>query len=177
MTKLVPKFFCPYPIRDQGEIESDDNEIKLNLTGYRQTTDVSCGASAAWPIVQEFSPKIGFQQFFRMTKCDSDGIDDDELARALRKCGIGVSIRFGLTQKEIYDTINKGYPILTGIMHGKSEDDERIPHWVLIFGVSPEKIYTMNNYILGAHGRAEFTWDQWEEIVDKESNFLTCWGK
>jgi hypothetical protein len=164
------------PIRDIYEYDLAEDEVKLEVTGYRQLDGYSCGPVAAWSILQTFHPKsTSFRNFYRDCKMDEEGSNEYQVINALRMNRIGVGLRDELDFDDIIKTIDKGFPILGSITLPGSAD-----HWLVIYGygLSPKRLFTCNHpRSSGLHGREEMNWDRWLSIWDEESRYLICWGK
>jgi hypothetical protein len=164
------------PIRDDYEYALDQEEVKLEVPGYRQLDEFSCGPVAAWSIIETFHPgSIAFGNFYLDCKMDEDGSNEYQIIDALRKHGVGVGIRDELDFEDVVKTIDRGFPILGSVTHPGYAD-----HWLVIYGygLNPERLFTCNHpRSSGLHGREEMKWKSWLRLWDDESRYLVCWGK
>jgi hypothetical protein len=164
------------PIRDHYEYELAEDEVKLELIGYRQLDEYSCGPVAAWSILEIFHPGVvSFPTFYKDCKMDEDGSNEYQIINALRKNGVGIGIRDELDFEDIVKIIDKGFPVLGSITHPGFAD-----HWLVIYGygMNPPRLCTSNHYgNHDAHSRKQLSWDHWLSLWDVESRYLICWGK
>jgi hypothetical protein len=175
LTKISPHPLIS-PIPDVYEYDLAEDEVKLEVPGYRQMDGFSCGPVAGWSILQTFHPgTLSFREFYLDCQADEDGCSEDQVVEALRMNDIGISIRPTMTFKDMVRTIDKGFPILTGISPRGYAD-----HWVGIYGygLEPKRLFTCNHTNMAAlHGREIIGWKDWTKLWDKTSNYLICWGK
>ncbi len=172
---LKPHFVGVPPLLDSYELDLREDEIKLEVPGYRQVDGYSCGPVAAWSVLQTFNPSLSFRKFYQDCKVTEDGTNEYQIIRALRKNGVGVSLRDEMEFDDVAKAIDDGFPILTSISLGGNID-----HWVCIYGVglNPQRLFTCNHG--GAsehHGRMGHAWEVWLRIWDDSSRYLICWGK
>jgi len=162
------------PIPDAPDDDLAENEVKLEVPGYRQMDDHSCGPVAAWSILQTFHPgSTSYHAFYADCEADEDGANEIQIIRALRMNRIGVGLRDEMTFKDLIKTIDRGFPILSSIRQRGWED-----HWVCIYGygLKPSRVFTCNHAQNGSHGRKEYRWSEWRRRWDPSSQYLICWG-
>ena len=169
-----PSFVGVPPLLDAPEYDLGEDEIKLEVPGYRQMDGYSCDPVDAWSVLQTFHPSKSFRRFYQDCKVTDDGTNEYQIIRALRKNGVGISVRDEMELDDIVKTIAEGFPILTSISLSGYID-----HWVCIYGVglNPPRLFTCNHGGTTCHGRAEIAWGDWMKLWDDSSHYLICWGK
>lgn len=170
---------CMRKIRHCGDVYSAESETKLLMKSYCQTDWYSCGPVAAWSVIETFHPDAEFAAFYRDCRpLPTEGTTENKLVTSLRKHGVGVSVRRDLNFAKIADSIETGYPIITGI--GCDENGEG-DHWVVIYGVSrkPKRVFVSNivRMLNPLNSRAEYTWREWCDEWNPKGDGLVCWGK
>ncbi len=170
---------CMRKIRHLGGVYSGENETKLLMPSYCQTDWYSCGPVAAWSVLETFRPDADFAAFYHDCKpLSTEGTTENKLVRALRKHGVGVSVKRDLNFVKIAEAIDAGYPIITGVGCDENGDGD---HWVVIYGVSrkPKRVFVSN--IVRMHNplnsRAEFTWSEWSKDWNPKGDGIVCRGK
>ncbi len=169
---------CLRKIRHRGTVESGPGETRLLLPSFCQTDWYSCGPVAAWSVVETFHPDADFADFYNDCRpMPTEGTSENKLVRALRKHGVGVSIRHDLDFDAIASSIEAGYPIITGTGHDYPDGD----HWVVIYGVArkPKRLFVSNIVRFSSpwNSRADFTWGEWKSEWNPRGYGLICWGK
>ena len=164
----------PDPFDDYAE-EGEEGETKLAVPFYCQMDWYSCGAIAAWAVVETFHPKANFNRFYR--DCDPDpteGTSETKIVRALRKHGVGVGIRRDLDFDSIAEVIENGFPIIAGVGHEFSDGD----HWVVIYGYSrrPKRVF-LSNIVRPGCSHEEYSWREFRSEWSPRGHGLICWGK
>jgi ABC-type bacteriocin/lantibiotic exporter with double-glycine peptidase domain len=152
----------------------DDNETLLEVVGYKQNQDYTCGYAAGLMVLHTFYPKKCKHQFLERVRPHKDsGVSTTRLAKSLRDSGLSVRIERGkLSLRRIQEAIETGMPVITTIGAGND-----IEHWVVIFGVGyrPNRVFIAGN---GFFGKREFSW---AEFRKEERGALTgsiiCWAK
>ena len=152
-------------------------EHKLAVPGYSQLDPYSCGATAGWAVVKTFHPKASFRKFYR--DCDPlpfEGTTETKLVRALRRNGVGVSVRADLNYRSIRASIEAGFPVITTIGYQQAEAE----HWVVVYGAGwrPRRVFVCNQILQGwpGFGRKELTWGDFRSLWQHRTG-LICWGK
>ena len=150
-------------------------EHKLAVPGYAQLDGYSCGATAGWAVVKTFHPQASFSSFYRTCNPSLDGITDAQVIRALRRHGVGVSVRTDLTYARVRETIRAGFPIITGIGREVCDTGD---HFVVIYGVgwNPARVFICNQPRWGC-SRQELTWADFRATWAPLGHGLICWGK
>jgi len=150
--------------------------VTLDVPGYCQTQDFTCGFVAGMMVTHSIYPNRSIDRFYRL--CNPHkvyGMGTQKLAGALRKNGVAVGIRDDLNHCSIRNAIDSGYPIITCVHTG----DEEIDHWVVIYGygVRPNRVFLAGNgfpYL----NRKEYDFKFFSsELWAPKGNGLICWGK
>jgi hypothetical protein len=111
----------------------DDDAVLLEVPSFSQTDDYSCGAIAAWSIVETFRPRANFWKFYQLVRPEPDvGVGPKRVLAALRKFGVGTRVRRGMKWKDIRENIDEGYPMLIGT--GREDPDSQGDHWSTFYG-------------------------------------------
>jgi len=145
----------------------------LEIKGYRQVDSFSCGAVVGMMLVHTWHPDVSIDHFFDLCNPDPErGTTTAKLANALRKSGVGVSVRRNLTWSDIRTAINKGSPIAVLVKR------ETCDHWVLLYGVgvNPKRVFIAGNSF-PRFGRKEYAWSEFVRIWANHDDSLICWGK
>src|SRR5258708_35696025 len=103
------------------------------VPSYSQTDDCSCGAIAAWSIVETLRPKANFEKFYDLVQPEPGvGVGPRPVLAALKKFGIGTHVRSNMKWEDIRATIDQGFPMLVGT--GKEDPDGEGDHWPVLPG-------------------------------------------
>ena len=105
----------------------------LDVPSDSQTDGYSCGAIAAWSIVETFRPRANFWNFYQEVSPDpGEGVGPTRVVAVLRKLKIGVGVRMKFGWKDIQRSIDVGYPMLvdTGFEFPELEGG----HWSVLYG-------------------------------------------
>jgi hypothetical protein len=112
---------------------TDKDAVLLDVPSYSQTDDYSCGAIAAWSIVETFRPRADFWKFYQLVQPEPGvGVGPRRVLAALKKFGIGTHVRSKMDWKAIRVTIDEGFPMLIG--NGKEDSDVQGDHWSTLYG-------------------------------------------
>jgi len=118
--------------------------VILDVPSYSQTDEYSCGAIAAWSIVETFYPKVDFWKFYTTVNPDPDeGIGPRGIVSALRKFKIGTHARRRLKWEDIKEIIDDGCPMLVGTGREIFEFGD---HWNVLYGYGkrPDRVFLGN---------------------------------
>ena len=154
---------------------NEESEIKLAVPFFCQTDWYSCGAVAGWSVVKYFHPEAKFRAFYQdANPLPLHGTSEGKLVRALRRHGVGVSIRRHLRFADLCAAIEDGCPVVTNIGHQYEDGD----HWVLIYGTGrkPQRVF-VGNWIRPGRSREELTWAEFRALWNPTGHGLVCWGK
>jgi Papain-like cysteine protease AvrRpt2 len=157
--------------------ESWDDETKLLVPGFRQLNAHDCGPVSVYSVVRAFHRRASYSKIYRdCNPSEDEGAGLTQMIRALRRNGVGVSERWGMTFKDVVLAIESGHPIIVG----ERTDDPDSGHWVVIYGYgkNPKRVFTCNQpNVVALSGREEFTWQDWRGLWDEKGFGLVCWGK
>lgn len=162
-------------VRDRLSHPSLPDVVTLEVSGYRQAESFTCGFVAGLMVLHTFRPSASIDRFYRaVNPTRLYGASTRKVASALRRSGIGVSIRHNLDFKAIQTQINNGFPIITCI----KTSDPSVDHWVVIYG------YGRNSARLFVAGqgipyfaRREILWMDFNRKIRPKGFGLVCWGK
>ena len=154
---------------------NDHDVTLLDVPGYTQLSDYTCGYVAGLMILHSYKPEACVDEFWYKCNLDEkDGMQTEDLSKALRESGLGTSIRYNMSFKQIAKTINEGFPIAVCVEAGG--DDE---HWGVIYGVREGE----DQSIFFAAGGVplltskEFSWKKFLTKWESTRVALVCWGK
>jgi hypothetical protein len=149
--------------------------VTLDIPGYVQVESYTCGFVAGLMVLHTFRPKASIDRFYRAVRPTSrHGASTGKVVNALRKSGVGVSIRNDLDFAGIRKQIDEGFPIISCV----HTDDPAIDHWVVIYGygIKPNRVF------IAANGkpflaRREYSFAEYSNLVSHRRFGLVCWGK
>jgi hypothetical protein len=122
----------------------DEDAVLLDVPSFSQTDDYSCGAIAAWSIVETFRPKADFWKFYCVVRPEPDvGVGPKRVLAALKKFRIRTRVRSAMTWRDIRQTVDEGYPMLIGTGFG---EDGEASHWSTLYGyvTRPRRVFLGN---------------------------------
>ena len=154
---------------------NDESETKLAVPFFCQTDWYSCGAVAGWSAVKYFHPKANFRAFYQeVNPLPLIGTSEGKLVRALRRHGVGVSIRRKLSFIDVCSAIENGRPVIVGVGHEYEDGD----HWIVVYGIgqSPRRVYVCN-WVRPGRSREELTWKEFRALWNPFGHGLVCRGK
>lgn len=161
-------------VRDRLKHPGGPGVVTLAVPGYRQVESYTCGFVAGLMVLHTFHPRASINAFFhRVRPTPLHGASTRKVADALRKSGIGVSIRKKLGFHEIRREIDAGFPILTCV---KTEDED-VEHWVVIYGygLKPNRLFLAGSGLPFFDGR-ERLWEDYLKTAGSGRVGLVCWG-
>jgi hypothetical protein len=163
-------------IADPLRHRSSNEVVTLDVPGYRQTNSFSCGFAAGLMVLHTFRPSASIDAFYRKVRPTSErGASTRKVVDALRKSGVGVSVRTDLTFRSIRETIDQGFPIIACV----HANEPGVQHWVVIYGygLKPNRLFVAGNG-LPFFDRREHLWADYSKTMAPEKGFgLVCWGK
>lgn len=164
-----------HAIRSNLPMAADENEVTLDIAGYRQTDTYSCGAAAGFSIARTFHPEVTYEDFFTALRPHPvHGVSPHRLKKILKKFGVGTSMREYMTFEQIAKAIDDGFPIIVGRLteHGQE-------HWSVIYGygVLPQRVF-----LIGRSGNPLLppimTWTEFESSFRAvRGPAIKCWGE
>jgi len=167
----IPSYLRRIP--DLRDDYANDGDFKIAVPFYSQADWYSCGPVAASMVVETFHPHADFAALYRACRPEPlVGTSAPKIVRALRRFGVGVSVRRNLGFDSLATAIESGFPIIAGVACG--EDG----HWVVVYGVNrrERRLFVSNVGLIG-HSRQECTWREWKSWWDPAGDALVCWGK
>jgi len=155
-----------------------EDAVQLDVPSLSQTDDYSCGAIAAWSIVETFRPRANFEKFYDLVWPEPGvGVGPKRVLAALKKFRIGTQVRRGMKWKDIRATIDEGFPMLIGT--GKEDPDSQGDHWSTLVGYAthPRRVFLGNQPGL-LRNRVCVDWAEFrEEWWNPPAVAIICWGK
>jgi len=167
----IPSYLRRIP--DLRDDYANDGDFKIAVPFYSQADWYSCGPVAASMVVETFHPHVDFTALYRACRPDAlSGTPAFRIVRALRRCGVGVSVRRNLGFDALATAIESGYPIIAGVAYGEHG------HWVVLYGVNRKRrrLFVSNVGFIG-NSRQECTWREWKSWWDPAGEGLICSGK
>jgi hypothetical protein len=152
-----------------------ENATTLDLVGYRQTDEYSCGFIAGLMVFQYFYPDKSVEDFHKLVNpSEETGTSARRLMAALRKSGISVGVRKRLSFDELAALVESGKPVITTIDVG-----EYYHHWVAIYGVArlPKRVYVAGNIIPSwkiFSDKHVVRWSHFDDIWRAEYSVIVC---
>jgi len=161
----------------------------LDMNGFGQTNDYSCGYAAIAMVIDAFTalPKdkrgmyedidamtAKLEEAWHTLKPDEEfGSSTTSIIRTIRKLGMGVSAKDDLTFKSICQYISDGYPIITTVRTSIPDTD----HWVVLYGVGekPNRVYMAGTYFLSGATHRNL-WPHFRRNWSPNGFGLLCWG-
>lgn len=162
-------------IRDRLIHPGSADVITLDIPGYRQVESYTCGFVAGLMVLHTFHPEARVDRFYKaVAPTRRWGASTRKVANALRRSGVGVSVRADLSFQKIAVAIDKGYPIITVIR----TSDPDVHHWVVIYGYgkNPDRVFIAANG-LPYFARREYPIGEYKKLALAKGFGLVCWGK
>ena len=124
-------------------------------------------------VLKFFRPSADFARFHGLVAPDpAEGTTTDELVRALRKSGLKVEDRFGLTFADLCQAIDQGRPVIIGIHHPGRANGHRVT--VYGYGRQPDRVFLATNglpwFTSNRVSRRQFT-----RLWSPGGHGLICW--
>lgn len=146
------------------------DDVVLDVPGYRQLKSYSCGFVSGLMVLRYFNPDSSWETFYK--KCDLNpewGMSTRKVANALRRSGIRVRIRQGLSFDGIADAIESGEPIITSVKRFKD-----IQHWIVIYGVNrkTKEIFVAGEKFWFSMEPTVFNWKEFKKSIPYRNDFL-----
>ncbi len=106
-------------------------EVTLDLPGYQQLDNYSCGAVAAAMVVKFLKPAMSFERIYAAVSPHREyGTATSRVIRALSSLGIRGSRKQSLSFDDICTAIDAGRPVMLCVTTNEKGTD----HWVVIYG-------------------------------------------
>ena len=144
----------PDPLKHPGGAYTET----LKLRGRYQTQPHTCGAVAGLVILDYLRPGCDAETFFRCANPTPEkGTSVSKLVKALRKHGVSVSHRTGMTFADFAAEIGKLHPVAVVV----NTDDPDASHWVVVYGYGrrPNRVFIAGNG-LPLISRKEYPWSE-----------------
>lgn len=152
LASLISKITGIVCLRDR--LPHPRGAITLELKGYSQVDDFSCGAVAGWTVVEAFDARRSFRKFYDdAAPHPKRGVSTPRLARALREHGLGViQLRHRISFGRLRRAIDAGFPVVCCVDHDKRDGDQ---HWLVAYGYQsrPARVFVAGNgwlHLLGS---------------------------
>jgi hypothetical protein len=157
---------------------ADKDAVLLDVPSYSQTDDFSCGAIAAWSIVETFRPRASFRKFYDLVQpTPGEGVGPRRVLAALKRFRIGTRVRSKMGWKDIMQTIDDGFPMLVGTGHEMDDEGCLGDHWSLLFGylARPKQVYLGNQPGL-LRNHVVLKWRDFLKEWNPVGKAIVCWG-
>lgn len=151
------------------------DEIKLAVPFFCQTDWYSCGAVAGWSVLRYLHSEASFAAFYRdVNPLPLAGTSEGKLVCALRRHGVGVSIRRHLSFEDLHTSIECGYPVIVGVGYGYEDGD----HWIVVYGTAKQsrRIFVCN-WLRPGRSRQALSWTEFRALWNPRGRGLICRGK
>jgi hypothetical protein len=162
-------------VRDRLSHPGTDDVVTLDIAAYRQVESYTCGFVAGLMVLHTFRPSASIDRFYREVRpCSRYGASTRKVADALRKSGVGVSVRHDLDFAGIRGQIDAGFPIIACV----HTDDPAVEHWVVIYGygLRPNRVFIAANG-LPYFARRKYSYAEYSRLSSPSRFGLVCWGK
>lgn len=127
----------------------------LDLPGYWQTDDYSCGFVAALTVVHFFYPEIPADEVLASVRPSPEaGCDAKRVVKALAHFGIDATYRNDLGPKRLHRLAGKGLPVIVTVW----PEDYGCDHWTVVRGIDLDarRIFLCNYSGVEADGGMAF---------------------
>jgi hypothetical protein len=152
---------------------SGPNEVTLDVPGYQQLDDYSCGAVAAATVVKFLRPAFSFERIYATVNPHREyGTATSRAIRAPSSLGIRVSRKQSLSFDDICAAIEAGRPILVCVTTNEKGTD----HWVVIYGYGrrPNLVFVAGQgwpFVV----RHRMEWREFRRRWSPAGEGLVCW--
>jgi hypothetical protein len=128
-----------------------EDEVTLDVPGYRQTDSFGCGFAAGLMVLHAFKPRASLDRFYTSVAPNQDeGATPARIIRALRARGISARPRYDLGFAQIKRAIDAGKPIITLVKTPKANTE----HWVVVYGygLRPDRVFVAGHGVRSGNG-------------------------
>jgi hypothetical protein len=152
---------------------SGPNEVTLDLPGYQQLDNYSCGAVAAAMVVKFLRPQVSFERIYAAVSPHQEyGTATSRAIRALSLLGIRGSRKQSLTFDDICAAIDAGRPVMVCVTTNEKGTD----HWVVIYGYGrrPNLVFVAGQgwpFVV----RHRMKWREFRRRWSPAGEGLVCW--
>ncbi|MEN9677412.1 MAG: hypothetical protein RIS76_3308 [Verrucomicrobiota bacterium] len=155
--------------------------VTLDLSGYSQIDDFSCGAVAGWIVLEAFDRRRSFRKFYDCcSPKNPSGTSTPRLAHALCENGLGVQhLRHRISFARLCRAIDDGLPVICCVDHDKRDDHA---HWLVVYGYQerPARVFVAGNgwlHLLGFSLMGEHVISRRRFERMRVTGALICWGQ
>ena len=155
--------------------------VTLDLSGYSQIDDFSCGAVAGWIVLEAFDRRRSFRKFYDCcSPKNPGGTSTPRLAHALRENCRGVQLlRHRISFARLCRAIDDGFPVICCVDHDKRDD---FSHWLVAYGYQqrPARVLVAGNgwlHLLGVSLMGEHVMSRRRFERMRVTGALICWGQ
>ena len=148
-------------------------ESVLELRGYRQVEDFSCGFAAALMVLDYLDAAPSIDRLYELVDPHPKwGTSTRRLATALRHCRIRVSIRDELDFDAITKAIAAQRPVITCVAAANGNDS----HWAIVygFGIRPRRLYIGGVGLPHLNAGKVVPWRRFRSMWTPVGNGLIC---
>ena len=113
----------------------DKSVFTLDVPGYRQSRNYSCGYAAVLMVLRYFEKTFTGQSIFDALGTARTGTGQSAIVRVLRRAGVSANVRYDMGFDRIVRSVSAGKVLVSYLV-----DEE---HWVVLYGYgeSPSRIY------------------------------------
>lgn len=157
---------------------ADKDAVLLDVPSYSQCDDFSCGAIAAWSVVETFRPRANFAKFYDLVRPEPGvGVGPRRVRAALKKFRIGTRLQTRMDWKDITKNIDAGFPMLVGTGHEFDDDGMQGDHWSVLLGylARPRQIYLGNQPGI-LRNQVVLDWADFLKEWNPKGKAIACWG-
>lgn len=182
LTRMVMELLEPItarirfvPLDLPGPTDEDPLETVLDVPGYGQTEEYTCGFTAGLMVLHTFHPSRSPDRFFREVAPDREwGTSTTRLVSALRRNRVCVSMIDEHRFERIAERIEAGEPVITVVSRTAEVD-----HWVVIYGVRRGRkklVYVAVNGLPTRRG-CVYEWSAFRRIWHPKGSTFACRGR
>lgn len=150
-----------------------EDEVTLDVPGYRQTDTFGCGFVAGLMVLHTFKPRASLDRFHKSVAPNQDeGATPARIIRALGERGISARPRYNLAFEQIRRAIDAGQPIITLVKTKKASTE----HWVVVYGYGllPNRLFVAGHGIVSGNGAR--SWAKFKRESARDGYGLVCSG-
>jgi hypothetical protein len=150
---------------------ASEDEVTLDVPGYRQTDSFGCGFVAGLMVLHTFKPRASLDRFHKSVAPNQhEGATPARIIRALGERGISARPRYDLGFAQIRRAIDAGKPIITLVRTTKANTE----HWVVVYGygLRPERVFVAGHGLRSGSGARR--WGQYRRESARVGYGLVC---
>jgi hypothetical protein len=148
-----------------------EDEVTLDVPGYRQTDSFGCGFAAGLMVLHTFKPRASLDRFYTSVAPNQrEGSTPARIIRALGERGISAHPRYDLGFAQIKRAIDAGKPIITLVTSTKANTE----HWVVVYGygLRPNRVFVAGHGLRAGTGARR--WAQYRRESARAGYGLVC---